>query len=72
MKDVEAISWVTWRVTRAGAVEALVTRGTGEGARRHRERFPGLEAAEDRFGSGFGDLVRSALAAGSRTGRWRP
>ncbi|MDP2584621.1 MAG: hypothetical protein Q8W47_11125 [Candidatus Palauibacterales bacterium] len=70
MSPAGTVSWVAWRVTRAGEVEALVTRGAG--AERRQERFGTLEAAEMRFGSGFGEVVRRALAGGSRAGRWRP
>jgi hypothetical protein len=66
------VSWVAWRVTRAGEVETLVTRGTSAGAERRQERFGTLGTAEARFGSGFGEVVRRALAGGSRAGRWRP
>lgn len=72
MKDAGAVAWVAWRVTRRGEVETLVARGTGSAARRDQERFGTLEEAEARFGPGFGDVIRKALAAGSRAGRWRP
>ena len=73
MSPAGTVSWVAWRVTRAGEVETLVTPVTpGSGAERRQERFGTLEAAEARFGPGFGEVVRRALARGSRTGRWRP
>lgn len=68
-----AIAWVAWRITEDGLVEARVARATtAGGVEREQASFASLEEASDRFGPGFAEVARLVLAAGSRSGRWRP
>lgn len=66
------ISWVAWRVTAEGEIQATVARRGGTGSERRTERFETLAAAEERLGPGFGEVVRRVLSSASRSGRWRP
>lgn len=66
------MAWVAWRLTDAGAIEARITAEGPDGLEHEEAELASLEAAAERFGDGFRELVERVVASGSRSGRWRP
>lgn len=66
------ISWVAWRLTEEGGLLADIRIEREGKLVRERRRFESVEAAASELGGGFGEVVRRALEAKSRAGRWRP
>lgn len=64
--------WAKWRVGDDGDVSVVVTYAKDGRYEQRANSFASLEQAAASLGDSFRDVVRQALAAGSRRGRWRP
>lgn len=64
--------WAKWQVSEGGEISVVLTYAAGGGYVQRERSFASLERAAASLGNGFGDVVRQALEAGSRRGRWRP
>lgn len=68
----DRLVWLKWRVREDGTVQIVETRERdGELVREARED-DSVEAAAERYGEEFRELVEEVLESGSRQGRYRP
>lgn len=68
----DGLIWLKWRVDDDGSLRIVEIRerdGEVVGERRDAES---LDAAADRYGEEFRELVNRVVASGSRQGRYRP
>lgn len=68
----DRIIWARWSLGEDDGVEVVATYAEGEGYGQRRTSYASLAEAATALGPSFEDVVRRAVAAGSRQGRWRP
>lgn len=64
--------WLKWRLREDGTLQVVETRDRDGEVVRERRDAGSVDAAAERYGSGFRELVETVLDSGSRQGRYRP
>lgn len=68
----DELIWLKWRVDDDGSLRIVETlERDGEVVREQRDAGS-LDAAADRYGEDFRELVETVVESGSRQGRYRP
>ena len=68
----DELIWLKWRAEDDGSLLIVETRERDGETVRERRDAESLDAAAERYGDGFRDLVETVLESGSRQGRYRP
>ena len=64
--------WAKWSLEEGGEVEVIATYREEGGFVQVGSSYPSIADAEKALGTSFSDVVRAVMAAGGRSGRWRP
>jgi hypothetical protein len=64
--------WAKWRLEEGGEIRVVATYREGDGFVQVGSSYPSVSDAEEALGPSFGEVVRAVIAAGARSGRWRP
>lgn len=64
--------WAKWSLKEGGGVQVVATYREGDGFVQIGSFYPSIADAEEALGPSFGEVARTVIAAGGRSGRWRP